>query len=82
MESLDRALRSQLENAVRKARDLSESAVRAALNLLGVAETRPPSHLRESDKALRLRLRAHGRQLGDGLNGGRSEEHTSELQSQ
>ncbi|HQK24332.1 MAG TPA: N-6 DNA methylase [Synergistaceae bacterium] len=73
MESLDRALRSQLENAVRKARDLSESAVRAALNLLGVAETRPPSHLRESDKALRLRLRAHGRQLGDGLNGGKEQ---------
>ena len=58
-------LRSQLENTVKAARDVAENAAHATLKHLGVGESEAPSHLTEDQKALRRRLRAHGRQLGD-----------------
>ena len=62
---LSKPLRSQLENTVKAARDVAEKAALAALHHLGVGEARLPEHLDEARKALRRRLRAHGRSLGD-----------------
>lgn len=65
MQSLDKALRSKLERTVREARDIAEAAAKASLEQLGVGEINPYSHLNEDERKLRVRLRAHGRQLGD-----------------
>ena len=64
MASLDRNLRRDLENAVKQARRVAETGARAALVALRVGEGRVPTG---SEAALRKRLRAHGRQLGDKL---------------
>ena len=64
---LDKALRGKLEKTVEKARDIVEVAVAEALTRLGVSEASAPGYLDESDRKLRTRLRAHGRQLGDVL---------------
>ncbi|PTB92134.1 restriction endonuclease subunit M [Marinobacter sp. B9-2] len=71
MQPLDKALRNQLERAVKNARDTAETGARAALDQLGVADPTPATHLSETERELRRRLRAHGRQLGDSLNGGK-----------
>lgn len=71
MQPLDKTLRSQLERAVKAARDTAETGARAALEQLGVGDPAPASHLSENDRELRRKLRAHGRQLGDALNGGK-----------
>ena len=63
--TLTKNLRIQLENTVKAARDVAEKAAHAALSHLGVGEAEAPGHLAEDQKALRRRLRAHGRQLGD-----------------
>jgi hypothetical protein len=65
MQPLDKALRSKLERTVREARDIAEAAARASLEQLGVGEINPYGHLNEDERKLRVRLRAHGRQLGD-----------------
>ena len=70
MPTLDRNLRSRLERTIREARVMAETAARAALGQLGVDEQTVPAHLAEPQRELRRRLRAHGRQLGDALNGG------------
>jgi hypothetical protein len=59
--------RKLLENAVVAARDLAESGARGALQSLAVGLARPHDGMRDAEKALRNRLRAHGRQLGDRL---------------
>ena len=69
MPTLDRTLRSRLERTIREARVMAETAARAALGQLGVDEQTVPAHLVEPQRELRRRLRAHGRQLGDALNG-------------
>ena len=71
MQPLDKTLRNQLERAVKNARDTAETGARAALEQLGVADPTPAAHLSETERELRRRLRAHGRQLGDSLNGGK-----------
>jgi hypothetical protein len=65
MASLDKSLRNQLERTVKDARDVAEAAARSALEQLGVGDAGPPSHLNETERDLRRRLRIHGRQLGD-----------------
>ncbi|WP_101103326.1 Eco57I restriction-modification methylase domain-containing protein [Macromonas bipunctata] len=62
---LPKPQRTQLENTVKAAREVAEKGARAALNQLAVAEARAPDYLSEPFKALRRRLRAHGRALGD-----------------
>ena len=62
---LPKPLRTQLENTVKSARDLAEQAARAALAQLAVGEAKAPDYLTDDLKALRRRLRAHGRALGD-----------------
>jgi hypothetical protein len=65
MAALDKSLRNQLERTVKDARDVAEAAARSALEQLGVGDAGPPSHLNETERDLRRRLRIHGRQLGD-----------------
>jgi hypothetical protein len=65
MEPLAKHLRRQLETVVVTARDTAETAARAALMHLGLGEADPPRRLGEPERALRRRLRAQGRQLGD-----------------
>ncbi|MCP5451258.1 MAG: N-6 DNA methylase [Gammaproteobacteria bacterium] len=65
MSTLAKPLRNTLENTVKTARDVAETAARAALGYLGVGDREAPSHLSGEQKALRRRLRTHGRQLGD-----------------
>ena len=65
MPVLSKDLRTKLENAVGHARDAAEAGARAALEQLGVDAASAPTYLSESDRALRNRLRAHARQLGD-----------------
>lgn len=63
--ALDKTLRSGLERTVIKARDIAEAAATQALKRLAVADKSAPDYLSDEQKALRNRLRAHGRQLGD-----------------
>nr|WP_291983224.1 DNA methyltransferase [Candidatus Accumulibacter sp. ACC005] len=65
MQALDKDLRSALEKAIKKARDIAESAADAALLQLAVGAATPDGFLVDTDKQLRRRLRAHGRSLGD-----------------
>ncbi len=62
---LPKPLRSQLESTVKLARDVAEQAALAALRQLAVSEAKAPDYLNGELKALRRRLRAHGRALGD-----------------
>ncbi len=62
---LAKPLRTQLENIVKSARDMAEKGARAALAQLAVGEAKAPDYLTDELKALRRRLRAHGRALGD-----------------
>jgi hypothetical protein len=71
MQPLDKSLRNRLERTIKDARDSAEDAARAALEQLGVGEAAPFAHLREQERELRRKLRVHGRQLGDSLNGGK-----------
>ena len=68
---LERGLRSRLEAAVKQARRQAEAGAKAALDELGVGEASRPTYLSDAQRDLRVRLRAHGRQLGDSLNGGK-----------
>ena len=62
---LPKPLRTQLENTVKAAREAAEKGARAALSQLAVGEAKAPDYLTDELKALRRRLRAHGRALGD-----------------
>ncbi|WP_447079603.1 Eco57I restriction-modification methylase domain-containing protein [Vibrio alginolyticus] len=72
-QALDKTLRKKLEDTVVQARDIVEQAVFEALQRLGVAEAQAPSYLSEEERALRNKLRAHARQLGDKLKDGKQE---------
>jgi len=63
--TLAKPLRTQLENTVKAAREVAETAARAALAQLAVGEAKAPAYMTDDLKALRRRLRAHGRALGD-----------------
>jgi hypothetical protein len=62
---LPTALRRALEKTVKAAREVAEEGAADAVRRLGVADASPPAHLNEDAKALRRRLRAHARTLGD-----------------
>jgi len=66
MQPLEKSLRNKLEKTIKDARDIAEDAARAALEQLGVGELTAYLHLTEADRKLRRKLRAHGRQLGNG----------------
>lgn len=65
MQALDKDLRSALEKAVKAARTVAETAAYAAVDQLGVGHDKPEAFLGDGEKALRNRLRTHGKQLGD-----------------
>lgn len=62
---LTKQLRSQLEATIKSARQVVEEAAKASLQHFGVGESKAPSYLTPEQMALRRRLRAHGRSLGD-----------------
>lgn len=62
---LPKSLRTQLENTVKAAREAAEKGASAALAQMAVAEAKAPDYLPDESRALRRRLRAHGRALGD-----------------
>ena len=66
MLTLDKSLRNILERTVKEARDTAEPAACIALEQLGVDEPTPYPYLSPNKRDLRRRLRAHGRQLGNG----------------
>jgi N-6 DNA Methylase len=59
-------LRNRLEAAVKQARRTAEAAAKVAVERLTVGSAEPGTHLSVDERQLRNRLRAHGRQLGDG----------------
>lgn len=65
MQALDKDLRSALEKTVKAARTVAETAANAAVDQLGVGHDKPEAFLSDTEKALRNRLRTHGKQLGD-----------------
>jgi hypothetical protein len=65
MATLGSALRKQLENTVREARTVADEAAADAVNRLVIAAAEAPIYLSDAQKALRRRLRAHARSLGD-----------------
>ncbi len=65
MTTLERTQRQQLEKVIQEARVVAETAATAVLTELGVGDAVAPSHLDNTVKDLRRRLRIHGRQLGD-----------------
>ena len=65
MTTLSTVLRRQLESTVREAREVADEAAADAVAQLAIAAAEPPSYLSEEQRALRRRLRAHARSLGD-----------------
>lgn len=65
MASLARDLRRELERTVRQARRVAETGARKVLEQLAVHHHEPWGAMTPEARALRNRLRAHGRQLGD-----------------
>jgi hypothetical protein len=65
MQALDKDLRSALEKTVKAARKVAETAAQAAVDQLGVGHDKPEAFLSDAERALRNRLRTHGKQLGD-----------------
>jgi hypothetical protein len=65
MATLARDLRRELERTVRQARRVAESGARKAIEQLAVHHHEPWGSMSADARALRNRLRAHGRQLGD-----------------
>jgi Eco57I restriction-modification methylase len=65
MPALPSDLRRRLENIVIQARDVAETAARAALKRLAVDAARPFEHFSEAQRQVRIRLRARARQAGD-----------------
>ena len=70
MTTLAPKARRKLERAIADARGVAEAGARAALKTLAVGDRDPYEHLNEAQRHLRRRLRAHARQLGDGLDHG------------
>ena len=68
MRTLSTEFRRRLERTVVEARGVAETGARAALEMLAVHHHEPYGHMGAEQRALRRRLRAHARQLGDRLN--------------
>jgi hypothetical protein len=69
VQPLEKTLRNQLERTIGDARDIAEAAAHVVLEQLGVGDAAPFNHLSETERELRRKLRVHGRQLGDCLDG-------------
>ncbi len=80
MATLSRDLRRELERVIIQARRVGEEGAVKALEQLAVANDKPWPSMTEEQKRLRVRLRAHGRQLGDKIDarGGQSVRHLAQ----
>ena len=65
MRTLAPNLRRQLERTIADAREVAETGARVALEGLAVHDREPYAHMDAGQRALRQRLRARARQLGD-----------------
>ncbi|MDE5461348.1 N-6 DNA methylase [Bradyrhizobium sp. CSS354] len=65
MTILSKTQRRQLETTIKQAREIAEDAAKEGIARLGVAAADAPARLSDDSKALRRRLRAHARTLGD-----------------
>ena len=65
MNTLPPNLRKQLERTIADAREVAETGARVALEGLAVHHREPYAHMSAGQRALRQRLRARARQLGD-----------------
>jgi len=65
MTTLARELRKELEKTVKQARRVAEAGARKVVEQLAVQHHEPWGSMTPQQRALRTRLRAHGRQLGD-----------------
>ena len=65
MATLNRDLRKDLEKTVKQARRVAEAGAGKVLEQLGVHHHEPYESMTPEQRALRNRLRAHGRQIGD-----------------
>jgi hypothetical protein len=65
MRTLSVELRNQLARTVLEARKAAEKGARQALEALAIHHHEPFGSMSKEDRDLRIRLRAHGRQLGD-----------------
>ena len=65
MHTLDKVLRNKLEITITRAREVAEEAAKSALEQLGVEQAALFGYLSEEQRKLRIKLRTHGRQLGD-----------------
>ena len=79
MHTLDKVLRNKLENTITKAREVAEEAARNALEQLGVEQSAAFGYLTEEQRKLRIKLRAHGRQLGDAQDSNRGTQEIGRL---
>ena len=66
MNTLPADLRNRLAATIKAARRVGESGARNALGMLAVGDARAHPSMSPAEQDLRRRLRAHGRQLGDG----------------
>src|SRR4051794_31688867 len=82
MATLSRENRRQLERVVIEARRAGEKGAHKALKTLGVDHHEPYSGMTKDQRALRNRLRAHGRQLGDKLDERRGTQGIDHLASE
>ena len=80
MTSLPTHLRKRLEKAIALARTVAEQGARKALEALAVGRHEPHGSMSADERALRNRLRAHGRQLGDALDKQKGSQETRRLE--
>jgi hypothetical protein len=64
-QTLSREHRRILENTAAQARSQAEAGAEKVLQALAAGAREPPAHASDAEKKLRVRLRAHGRALGD-----------------
>lgn len=69
MPFLNKTLRRQLATAIQEARLVAEEGAADAVRRIGVMDEVAPAYLREEDRELRRKLRAHARSLGDNWDG-------------
>ncbi|HTU45354.1 MAG TPA: hypothetical protein VMF91_09840 [Bryobacteraceae bacterium] len=74
MPTLSKELRRTLENVVADARRLAEAGAEQALKQLAVHDSESWPAMTSEEKALREKLRAHGKQLGDKRGSNRTQE--------
>ena len=79
MEPLSVDLRNRLASTIKAARRAGESGARNALGMLAVGDARAHPSRSPAEQDLRRRLRAHGRQLGDGRDSETGEQKVDRL---